>query len=779
MKKIFTLTVILFAMMFANAQYLLQEGFEGTDIPTGWTVIDNDGDGNNWYVLNNSQSSGGGFNVHSGDGHITSASWASAALTPDNWLITPVINLTSNATLTFWVAGQDASWAAEHFSVYLSTTGTAVANFTNTLLYDQVSTATMTQYTVDLSQYTGQSVYIAFRHHNITDMFRLNLDDVEVFVQPTSATITAAPSSIDFGDAILSDTVTRTVTVTNYMLTSDVTATTAAPFSVSADGITFGTTATIDTAGGTLYVRYIPATAGIETGNVTLSATGATNVTIALTGNAIDCSGATIPYVGDFSNATQMFCWDIVDANNDGNTFTIDGIYAMYSYSTTEDADDWLISPAFNLTGNQIATIDYGAESANYPERFQVFAINGTQQIALTAPIDVDNVADQTLAIDLTSLNGSYRIGFHCISDADQYNFYLSNFTVSNISGTELSADPTAIDFTSVEINTTTPAQEVVIYSLNLNAPITVSVPAPYQVSLDGTTFSTSVTIPANSDMVVYDQVYVRFAPTIVGTYSQNMTISANGMQEIVALMGTAADCSTGISNFPYNYDFNTGIYPPICWSADDPENFTRVNNADEGDYGLVFLDAAKLFTPEIHSEHQLRVTFDYACYVGSEYEVSTTFRVGYSSTNTDPSSFTWGTPAISEETEYIPYTMTVPAGTKYIAIEVTDMEVYFYYPNYLFIDNFSIDEIVGVENHEAENAVTLFPNPAKDVLNINANSNIENVQVYNMMGQVVSSYNVNDVNTQINTSSFANGVYTVKIATENGTTTQKFTVAR
>ena len=92
-------------------------------------------------------------------------------------------------------------------------------------------------------------------------------------------------------------------------------------------------------------------------------------------------------------------------------------------------------------------------------------------------------------------------------------------------------------------------------------------------------------------------------------------------------------------------------------------------------------------------------------------------------------------------------------------------------------IDNVNVTAGVGVENHEV--STKIYPNPANTVLNINANSNINRVEVYNMMGQMVGMYEANDVNTQINTSAFANGVYTVKISTENGTTTQKFTVAR
>ena len=188
-----------------NICYLLNEGFENSDIPTGWTTIDNDGDGQNWYVLNNSQSSSGNFNVHSGEGHITSASYNGAALTPDNWLITPAIFLSDNAILSFWVAGQDPNYVAENFSVYLSSSGTNVNNFNVTLLQNQTVTATMTEYTVNLSAYTGNTVHIAFRHHNVTDMFRLNLDDIAVYYYCSGTTIPNAPTEVSatlFGSQI-------------------------------------------------------------------------------------------------------------------------------------------------------------------------------------------------------------------------------------------------------------------------------------------------------------------------------------------------------------------------------------------------------------------------------------------------------------------------------------------------------------------------------------------------------------------------------------------------
>ena len=180
MKKVFTLMLALFAMVAVQAQSLLSEDFEN-GIPATWLNIDADNDSYAWMegtapgVSGNNGSNGCAYSCSYYDGTV---------LTPDNWLITPAVTLTGNSDLTFWVAAQDASYAAEHYGVYISTTGTATSNFT--LLFEETLNAnggakvqgTWKQKTISLANYTGQTVYIAFRHFNCTDMFYLNLDDV-------------------------------------------------------------------------------------------------------------------------------------------------------------------------------------------------------------------------------------------------------------------------------------------------------------------------------------------------------------------------------------------------------------------------------------------------------------------------------------------------------------------------------------------------------------------------------------------------------------------------
>ncbi|MFR3417379.1 MAG: DUF2436 domain-containing protein [Christensenellales bacterium] len=173
-------------------------GFETDPFAEGWTIRDDDGDGYNWEWMDASAS---GYNVYEGTHCMASASFQNnpfgggTALTPNNWLISPAF--TAGSTVTFWYAGQDPNYAAETFGVYVIANGTTsdeLAYFTASNTYQQGS--------VDISDFAGQTVQVAFRHYDITDMFRLNLDLVEADaggsipntpVPPTDAPITEAP----------------------------------------------------------------------------------------------------------------------------------------------------------------------------------------------------------------------------------------------------------------------------------------------------------------------------------------------------------------------------------------------------------------------------------------------------------------------------------------------------------------------------------------------------------------------------------------------------------
>ncbi|MCD8518668.1 MAG: T9SS type A sorting domain-containing protein, partial [Flavobacterium sp.] len=69
----------------------------------------------------------------------------------------------------------------------------------------------------------------------------------------------------------------------------------------------------------------------------------------------------------------------------------------------------------------------------------------------------------------------------------------------------------------------------------------------------------------------------------------------------------------------------------------------------------------------------------------------------------------------------------------------------------------------------------TLYPNPAKDVLNIQAKQDlkINSIEIYNQLGQIVMA-STNTLNT-IDVSNLASGTYFVKINTQKGSANVKF----
>lgn len=90
------------------------------------------------------------------------------------------------------------------------------------------------------------------------------------------------------------------------------------------------------------------------------------------------------------------------------------------------------------------------------------------------------------------------------------------------------------------------------------------------------------------------------------------------------------------------------------------------------------------LISPEFNAAGDLTVTFNYR--TNGTYPES--FQFGYSTTDNDPSSFTWETEVSTMTATNIQYSTTVPAATKYMAIKCTSYDQY-----YLYIDDFVVLE--------------------------------------------------------------------------------------
>ncbi|HKL03546.1 MAG TPA: T9SS type A sorting domain-containing protein [Cryomorphaceae bacterium] len=93
-----------------------------------------------------------------------------------------------------------------------------------------------------------------------------------------------------------------------------------------------------------------------------------------------------------------------------------------------------------------------------------------------------------------------------------------------------------------------------------------------------------------------------------------------------------------------------------------------------------------------------------------------------------------------------------------------------------LFIDNvyFTTEEVMSVESLRAE-GIQLFPNPAQDFWNVQSeNSAIEQIQVFNALGQVVWSATPNANVARIQASELKPGLYIAQVKTALGFRTMK-----
>ncbi len=203
MKKI-TLLAAFFAAFAMNAQTVLFEtDFEGevvgdnvgedTDIPADFMSYDVDGDGFNWGLSNPVNFTQPFGDLYVGN-FIASASYITngaggnggqGALSPNNILVLPMVSIPDgavNVEFSYLVgSGTDPDFFSETYSVTVTNSSdeadilAATPILSTTLAFQGIETVTL-----NLDDYVGQDVYIAFRHHDTTDQWLLGLDDLRV-----------------------------------------------------------------------------------------------------------------------------------------------------------------------------------------------------------------------------------------------------------------------------------------------------------------------------------------------------------------------------------------------------------------------------------------------------------------------------------------------------------------------------------------------------------------------------------------------------------------------
>ncbi len=158
-----------------------------------------------------------------------------------------------------------------------------------------------------------------------------------------------------------------------------------------------------------------------------------------------------LPYTQTFD--VSMGCWTVEDTNADGKTWTRatapsslscvsgNGDYVMFAkFSDTQDMNDWLFSPGFDLSAGTTYAIEfsYGNDGTSvFAEDMDVYistaanstdALNGTQILSETGIIN--GCHDFTNYNITVPSNGIYYIAFHGKSPAGQDVLMIDDFVI-------------------------------------------------------------------------------------------------------------------------------------------------------------------------------------------------------------------------------------------------------------------------------------------------------------------------------------------------------------
>lgn len=172
--------------------------------------------------------------------------------------------------------------------------------------------------------------------------------------------------------------------------------------------------------------------------------------------NAITLGSIVPPYTADF--ASQFGNWTIFDSNNDGRTWELDGKgQPSVKWNSSLDMDDWMISPAIEVTGGKVYLVTLTAFSAgsSYTERVEVkYGSECTPEGMTKTLVEASDVTGreanpQSFTGYLAAEeDGVLYVGIHGVSTPDQYYLRVTGFSIGE---PEAGTKPAAVsDLTAV-----------------------------------------------------------------------------------------------------------------------------------------------------------------------------------------------------------------------------------------------------------------------------------------------------------------------------------------
>lgn len=555
----------------ANIPYSL--GFETTEDISGLGIIDANSDSFTWGI-----DTAGDANTGT-RAAVYSYNTASAA---NDWIVMPCINLVAGTDykVEFFYKVASASWP-ENLAVYFGTSPDTISLSNLIVDLPGLTNTTYSQSSTNFTVPADAVYYFAFKSYSDADMFNLFIDDILITeATPNDAGVISA--NIPAGTSCELGTFPVEVSVVNFG--TDTLASVDVNFVINAGNVitetiagpvaggdtvvyTFTTQADFSNAGNYDVVVYTSVTGDIINNNDTFSV------------NIVKAMPSDIPYTLGFETGEPVN-WTIVDANVDDTTWNINtsATYshtgtnsATYNYNTASAANDWLITTCLNLNAGSLYSLKYyfRARSASWPEKMAAY-IGTLPDTAALSTLLYDNGTFSNITYQLADtaftvpVSGVYYIGFHATSDADMFNIYLDDISITEI---------VPVDLGVIDVSLTSPRCDLggiaVTASIVNNGTDTVTnFDLTYTVNGTSPVTENYTGILAPQDTMVYTFLQ-QAASATPGDYIIEVTVNASG--DAVASNNQGVDTTSNLipATVPYFTSFDNAS-DRLGWSITD-----------------------------------------------------------------------------------------------------------------------------------------------------------------------------------------------------------------
>jgi gliding motility-associated-like protein len=448
------------------------------------------------------------------------------------------------------------------------------------------------------------------------------------------------PKTIAFtNQAITTVSAAKTYVLSAGNLINATTLTVSAPFSISKDNTTFSTTINYTVAelatNQTVYVKFSPTIAGNATGTILHQSAGATAQNVTLTGSGIDPNQTAFNFencttVGSSALADGFYQYSVTgpqtwgctttfghDANDATGVASLGNALQINGFSSGNILNqDWLISPALNLSSMTYAVLSFWTRSAFSGDKLQLRVstnYTGTGDPSLATWTTIDGKFPES-GSDIWTKSGN--IDLSAYKALPVYVAFVYNSTTSSASRWTVddfavvnSLTPPPVDVTvsnsslnfGFQASGTTSTEKTFGFSAgNLTGDVTLTAPSNFTISsTSGGTFGTSLTYTKAAINNTSPTVYAKFSPTAANTtYSGNVNIATAGStNKTVTLSGNTFDVANTLEVVAWNIEwFGSPAQDPANDTQQAANVKTVVNSINADVYGFAEVVDTTLF---------------------------------------------------------------------------------------------------------------------------------------------------------------------------------------